>query len=100
MVPSEELERLDSELEHHKQELRRDMAQIHSNVSAVRETVTPRGLVSKKPLLITGLAMLAGFIFGYRGGVIAQATGPVLMAGRPVAKAALTSAATQAASRA
>jgi len=93
MVMSEDIERLDSQLQHHKEELRQDMEQIRSNVEAARETVSPKRILLDHPFLILGLAALGGFILGNRGGKI-------LAAGKPAAKAALSTVATQAAMRA
>jgi hypothetical protein len=94
METDEELERLDSELERHKEELRHDVTQIKSGIQAGRDAVSPTKLLGRKPLLIMGLAMVAGFVYGYRGYSVVEAMQPTVEAVKPAAKAAFGTAVT------
>ena len=67
MVTSEDIERLESELEQEKRDLRSDVAQIDDKIQTVREELKPSTLIHKLALPLCAVALAAGFLVGYFG---------------------------------
>jgi|HubBroStandDraft_4_1064222.scaffolds.fasta_scaffold357276_2 hypothetical protein len=66
-TPTENIKRLESELEHQEEELREDLTQIKTKMHATRVELSPNKLIEHKLLPISVLAFLLGFALGYRG---------------------------------
>ena len=62
-----EIRRLESELEHEKEDLREDLARINIKLKATRANLRPAKLVEERVLLLSGLTLGLGFALGYRG---------------------------------
>ncbi len=65
MSASQEIRRLESELELEKQGLREDAAQIRRKIDETRAELSPTNLVRRRFYLALGIAWSAGFIVGY-----------------------------------
>jgi hypothetical protein len=65
MSASEEIRRLESQLEINKQNLREDTAAIRHKIDETKAELSPTNLVRKGGLLALGAAVLAGFAVGY-----------------------------------
>ncbi len=66
MSTAEEAHQCEVELELSKHDLREDVSQIGQKLHETRVRLSPMRLIGKKPLLISGLGLLAGFVLGYR----------------------------------
>jgi hypothetical protein len=67
MTISDDINRLESELEAEKRDFRRDVSEIDYKVQTVREELKPSTLIHKAALPLCGAALMAGFIVGYLG---------------------------------
>jgi ElaB/YqjD/DUF883 family membrane-anchored ribosome-binding protein len=65
MSASEEIHRLEAELETSKQNLRQDAAQIQQKIDETKAELSPTNLVRKRSYLALGAALAAGFAVGY-----------------------------------
>ena len=65
MSASEEIRRLESELEIEKQILREDTAQVRHKIGEIKAELSPTNLVRKRIYLVLGGALLVGFAVGY-----------------------------------
>jgi hypothetical protein len=93
MNGSEEIQRLESDLEHEKEDLREDVTRINNKLKKTRANLSPAKLVQGRVFLLSGLTLGLGFALGYRGV-------PIEEIGRPVARTILTTAGKQAATQA
>jgi hypothetical protein len=93
MNGSEEIQRLESDLEHEKEDLREDVTRINNKLKKTRANLSPAKLVQGRVFLLSGLTLGLGFALGYRGV-------PIEDIGRPVARTILTTAGKQAATQA
>jgi hypothetical protein len=71
-TPTENIKRLESELEHQEEDLRKDLTQIKSKIQATKAEFSPNRLIEHKLLPISGLALVLGFALGYRGHPLKQ----------------------------
>ena len=62
---SEEIGRIESELEMHKQNLREDAVQIRQKINQTKAELNPASLVAKRSYLVLGAALSAGVAAGY-----------------------------------
>jgi hypothetical protein len=62
----EDIRRLESELERHKEELHEDAAQLSAKVQETRAELSPNNLARNKVLLLSGIAFALGFLLGWR----------------------------------
>jgi hypothetical protein len=90
---NEEKHRLESDLEHEKEDLREDIARINIKLKETRANLSPAKLVQGGIFLLSGVTLGLGFALGYRGV-------PIEEIGRPVARTILTTAGKQAATQA
>jgi hypothetical protein len=65
MSASEEIRRLESELELDKQNLHEDAVQIRHKIDETKAELSPTNLVRRNVYLILGVAFSIGFIAGY-----------------------------------
>src|SRR5690242_20111141 len=97
MSASEEVHRLESELEIRKQHLREDAGQIRHKIDETKAELSPTNLVRKRSYLALVAALSAGFAAGYflewRKIEPKQVAGPVLEhIGKPAARSIVTTA--------
>ncbi|PWT84125.1 MAG: hypothetical protein C5B58_05230 [Acidobacteria bacterium] len=90
MQPAEEIRRLESDLLHEKEDLRKDIIKINNKLKAARDNFSPVRIVKSRLILLSGLTMGLGFALGYRDV-------PIEEIGRPVVLGILASAGKQAA---
>ena len=90
MTASENLHRLESDLEDKKSDLREDLEQISAKARETRAELSPMNLVRERIFLLSGLALALGFVLGYRGF-------PAEKVGKPVARTVLGGAGKEAA---
>jgi hypothetical protein len=100
MSASEEIHRLESDLETSKRNLREDAAQIHQKIDKTKAELSPTNLIRKRSYLTLGAALAAGFAAGYflewRKIEPKQAAGPILEhIGKPAVRSILTTAGKQ-----
>jgi hypothetical protein len=93
MSASEDVHRLQSQLEHQKSDLREHTSQINEKLQEARAQLSPTKVVQQRIFLLSGLAFALGFALGYRGVAVEEF-------GKPVARAVLTTSGKQAATRA
>ena len=93
MNESENIHRLESDLEDKKRDLREDFEQISIKARETRAELSPTRLMRERILLLSGIALVLGFLLGYRGV-------PVEEIGKPAARSLLTNAGKQAGIRA
>ena len=93
MSSSEDVHRLQSELENKKSDLREDTAQINKKLQETRTQLNPTKLIEQRIFLLSGLAFALGFALGYRGVPMEEFC-------KPAARVLLTTAGKQAATRA
>jgi hypothetical protein len=93
MPASEEIRRLESDLEHQKQDLREDITRISNKLKATRTNLGPAKLMQGRVFLLSSLTLGLGFALGYRGV-------PVEEIGGPIARSILATAGKEAAIRA
>ena len=93
MYASEEIRRLESELEHQKQDLREGITKITNKLKATSANLGPTKLMQGRVFLLSGLTLGLGFALGYRGV-------PVEEIGVPIARSILATAGKEAAIRA
>jgi hypothetical protein len=67
MSASEDVHRLQSELENKKSDLREDTAQINEKLQRIRAELNPTKLIEQRIFRLAGLAFALGFALGYRG---------------------------------
>lgn len=67
MASTEDIQRLESELEQEKRDLRNDVAQMDVKIQTVREELSPTFLIHKAALPLCAAALVGGFIIGYFG---------------------------------
>jgi hypothetical protein len=63
---NEEIRQLEADLEQKKAELRDDLVQLEAKVQATRTELNPTKLIGDRLPLLTGLAVLVGFVIGYQ----------------------------------
>jgi hypothetical protein len=73
----EEIRRLESDLEHEKEDLREDITRISNKLKATRANLGPTKLVQGRVFLLSGLTLGLGFALGYRGVPVEEIGGPV-----------------------
>ena len=93
MNESENIHRLESDLEDKKRNLREDLELIGLKARETRAELSPTRLMRERLLLLSGIALVLGFILGYRGV-------PVEEIGKPAARTLLNQAGKQAGARA
>ena len=69
---SENIQRLESELQYEEEDLRKDLTQIKSKIQETRAELSPKRLIEQKLFPISGLALVLGFALGYRGHSLGQ----------------------------
>lgn len=94
MSPSDDIRKLESELENRKRDLREDAAQISSKIDEVKAKVSPTSLIRQRPFLAAGAALLLGFAYGYfvigrKLPVEAEAQSAIEHLGKPITRGAL-----------
>jgi hypothetical protein len=89
MHASKEIRRLESDLEHEKEDLRQDVIRINNKLRTTRGDLSPAKFVRGRVFLLSGMTLGLGFALGYRGV-------PVEEIGGPVARTMLTTAGKQA----
>jgi hypothetical protein len=77
MQVNEEIHRLESDLEHEKEDLRKDIIRINNKLKAARADLRPTKLVQGRMFLLSGLTLGLGFALGYRGVAVEEIAGPV-----------------------
>jgi hypothetical protein len=97
MSNSQDIGRLELELETHKREFREDTSRIKDKIQETKAELSPTNLVQKRVLLFTGMAFLLGFAVGF---IFKRPREAVEQVGKPVARTLLTSAGKQAATSA
>jgi hypothetical protein len=90
MNGNEQIRRIESDLEHEKEDLRKDVTRINNKLKTTRANLSPAKLVQGRVFLLSSLTLGLGFALGYRGV-------PVEEIGGPVARTLLTTAGKQAA---
>jgi len=100
MSASEEIHRLESELETRKQNLREDAAQIRQKIDETKAELNPTNLVRNRSFLALAAALSAGFAAGYffewRRIKPKQVTAPLLKdIGKPATRSIVTAAGKQ-----
>jgi hypothetical protein len=93
MNESENIHRLESDLEEKKRDLREDFQQIGLKARETKAELSPARLMRQRILLLSGIALLLGFALGYRGV-------PLEEVGKPAARTLLNQAGKQAGARA
>jgi|HubBroStandDraft_6_1064221.scaffolds.fasta_scaffold1462370_2 hypothetical protein len=78
-------DKLESELESDKEELRRDLSEISRKAQETKAELSPNNLVRERLFLFSALAFAIGFLMGYRDV-------PLEEFATPAARAALTTA--------
>ena len=63
---TENIERLESELQQEEEDLRKDLTQIKGKIQATRAELSPNKLIEHNLFPISGLALVLGFALGYR----------------------------------
>jgi hypothetical protein len=66
-MDSDDISRLESELEAEKRDFRRDVSEIDYKVQTVREELSPSTLIHKAALPLCAVALVVGFMAGYFG---------------------------------
>jgi hypothetical protein len=66
MANDEDIRRLESELERHKEELHEDAAQLSAKVQEARAELSPNNLAQNRVLVLSGIAFVLGFLLGWR----------------------------------
>jgi predicted nucleic acid-binding Zn-ribbon protein len=66
MNDSENVHELESDLENEKRALREDFEQISEKTREIRAELSPTNLVRERIYLFSGLALVLGFVLGYR----------------------------------
>jgi hypothetical protein len=84
MNDSENLHRLESDLEDEKRDLRNDIESITGKARETRAALSPTSLVRERIFLLSGLALALGLALGFRGFAIEDV-------GKPVARTVLSS---------
>jgi hypothetical protein len=84
MNDSENLHRLESDLEDEKRDLRKDIESITGKARETRAALSPTSLVRERIFLLSGLALALGLALGFRGFAIEDV-------GKPVARTVLSS---------
>ena len=67
MNDSENLHRIESDLEDEKRDLRKDLESITEKARETRAELSPTSLVRERIFLLSGLALALGFALGCRG---------------------------------
>jgi hypothetical protein len=67
MNDSENLHRLESDLEDEKRDLRNDIESITGKARETRAALSPTSLVRERIFLLSGLALALGLALGFRG---------------------------------
>jgi hypothetical protein len=67
MNDSENLHRLESDLEDEKRDLRKDIESITGKARETRAALSPTSLVRERIFLLSGLALALGLALGFRG---------------------------------
>jgi hypothetical protein len=65
MSTSQDIGRLELELDSQKRDLREDASKIRDKIDETKAQLNPTNWVRKRPLLLSGAALLLGFSFGY-----------------------------------
>ena len=104
MSTSDEVRRLESELETNKQHLREDASLISSKIDETKAEISPANLIRRRAYVALAVALSAGFAVGYfldwRFSA-KQIASPVLEhVGKPVARSAAATAGKQLATKA
>ena len=68
MNTDEDMQRLESELEHRKEDLREDVSQIESKIHETREELSPSAIVHRNVLPLCAAGAVLGFLVGYFAG--------------------------------
>jgi H+/Cl- antiporter ClcA len=97
MGASQDIRRLESELETHTSALREDAAQISSKIDEIKAQLSSTNFVRERAMLVLGTALLLGFALGYLLGrhkvtVEAAAQPAVEHLGKPIARRLLATA--------
>lgn len=104
MSASEEIRRLESELETNRQNLREDAVQIQHKIAETKAELSPTNLVRRWTFAALGAALIAGFAVGYfleLRKAPQQLAEPVLEhVGKPAARSIITTAGRQLATNA
>ena len=79
MNDSENLHRLESDLEDEKRDLRKDFESITEKARETRAELSPTSLVRGRIFLLSGLALALGFVLGLRGFPIEDVGKPVAL---------------------
>jgi HPt (histidine-containing phosphotransfer) domain-containing protein len=66
MSVSDEIQRLESELENSKEDLRENFSQITEKIEQTRSELDPSALLQRKALPLYTVAAVLGFVLGYR----------------------------------
>ncbi|HEV3112493.1 MAG TPA: hypothetical protein VGY99_18560 [Candidatus Binataceae bacterium] len=66
MSVSDEIQRLESELENSKEDLRENFSQITEKIEQTRSELDPSALLQRKALPLCTVAAVLGFVLGYR----------------------------------
>jgi hypothetical protein len=85
MSTNADIQRLESEVEDNKEQLREDVSQIKEKVQETRAQLSPTKFVRERVFLLMGLALGLGYVVGY-GDV------PVEQLAKPAARTILTTA--------
>jgi hypothetical protein len=64
MTTAEKMERYEIELEVCKRDFHEDLSRISEKLQNTRLRLSPGRFIGDKPLLISGVGLLAGFVFG------------------------------------
>jgi hypothetical protein len=98
MSNSEDINRLESELEMKKRRVREDASLIketvHEKIQETKEELSPTNLIHRWAVLVTAISFVAGFSLGF---FFRRPREAVEQVGKPTARALLTSAGTYAA---
>jgi hypothetical protein len=93
MADREDLQRLESELESAKANLREDVSQVQHTLQQTRAELSPTNFIRDRLWLVSGIAFALGLLLGYR-------RIPLSEIAKPAARTTLSTAAKQAAMRA
>ena len=93
MSTTEETHQCEIDLELSKHDFREDLSQIGQRLHETRVRHSPTHVIGKKPLLISVLGLLVGFVLGYRNF-------PFVDIGKPLGRSMLTTVGKQIAVRA
>jgi len=73
----EEIGRLEADLLHEKEDLRKDFIRINNKLKATRNDFSPTTIVKNRLILLSGLTLGLGFALGYRDVPIEEIGGPI-----------------------